>query len=90
MPLLMLYGEGKKAFHRLQLEIIRLSNDQSIFACQGCNEGDVHGVFKEVGKSKPAEPESFTEEEYKRHDNQKVNFIVYPPSCVRPVLHLYG
>ena len=27
----MLYGEGKKAFHRLQLEIIRSSNDQSIF-----------------------------------------------------------
>ena len=32
----MLYGEGKKAFHRLQLEIIRSSNDQSIFAW-GCN-----------------------------------------------------
>ena len=30
MPVL--YGEGKKAFHRLQLEIIRTSNDQSIFA----------------------------------------------------------
>ena len=28
----MLYGEGRKAFHRLQLEIIRTSNDQSIFA----------------------------------------------------------
>ena len=28
----MLYGEGKKAFHRLQLEIIRTSNDHSIFA----------------------------------------------------------
>ena len=28
----MLYGEGKNAFHRLQLEIIRASNDQSIFA----------------------------------------------------------
>ena len=32
----MLYGEGKKAFHRLQLEIIRSSDDQSIFAW--CNE----------------------------------------------------
>ena len=31
----MLYGEGKKAFHRLQLEIIHASNDQSIFAW-GC------------------------------------------------------
>ncbi|KAG6331310.1 hypothetical protein ID866_7777 [Astraeus odoratus] len=28
----MLYGEGKRAFRRLQLEIIRQSNDQSIFA----------------------------------------------------------
>ncbi|KIM65069.1 hypothetical protein SCLCIDRAFT_57344, partial [Scleroderma citrinum Foug A] len=28
----MLYGEGKKAFHGLQLEIIRSSNDQSIVA----------------------------------------------------------
>ncbi|KIM53488.1 hypothetical protein SCLCIDRAFT_138960, partial [Scleroderma citrinum Foug A] len=28
----MLYGEGRKAFHRLQLEIIRASNDQTIFA----------------------------------------------------------
>ena len=33
----MLYGEGKKAFHHLQLEIIRTSNDQSIFAW-GYNE----------------------------------------------------
>ncbi|KAI6040139.1 hypothetical protein EDC04DRAFT_1549837 [Pisolithus marmoratus] len=28
----MLYGEGKKAFQRLQLEVIRMSTDQSIFA----------------------------------------------------------
>ncbi|KAL4082080.1 heterokaryon incompatibility protein-domain-containing protein [Scleroderma yunnanense] len=35
----MLYGEGKKAFHRLQLEIIRTSNDQSVFAW-GQNERD--------------------------------------------------
>ena len=28
----MLYGEGNHAFQRLQLEIIRMSNDQSIFA----------------------------------------------------------
>ena len=36
----MLYGEGKKTFHRLQLEIIRTSNDHSIFAW-GCNERKV-------------------------------------------------
>ncbi|KAI6026958.1 heterokaryon incompatibility protein-domain-containing protein [Pisolithus marmoratus] len=28
----MLYGEGKKAFQRLQLEVIRMSNDQTLFA----------------------------------------------------------
>ena len=28
----MLYGEGKNAFRRLQLEIIRMSNDHSVFA----------------------------------------------------------
>ncbi|KIM56619.1 hypothetical protein SCLCIDRAFT_58021, partial [Scleroderma citrinum Foug A] len=31
MNMPMLYGEGKKAFHHLQLEIIRTLNDQSIF-----------------------------------------------------------
>jgi hypothetical protein len=31
----MLYGEGNKAFERLQLEIIKNSNDQSIFAWDG-------------------------------------------------------
>ena len=31
----MLYGEGKKAFQRLQLEIIRSSNDHSIFVWGG-------------------------------------------------------
>ena len=36
MNLPMLYGEGKEAFHHLQLEIIHALNDQSIFAW-GCN-----------------------------------------------------
>ncbi|KAL4062249.1 heterokaryon incompatibility protein-domain-containing protein [Scleroderma yunnanense] len=36
----MLYGEGKRAFHRLQLEIIRVSNDQSIFAWGAGHFGD--------------------------------------------------
>ncbi|KIK16064.1 hypothetical protein PISMIDRAFT_114057, partial [Pisolithus microcarpus 441] len=34
----MLYGEGKKAFLRLQQEIIRQSSDQSIFAWKPTNE----------------------------------------------------
>ncbi|KAL4077804.1 heterokaryon incompatibility protein-domain-containing protein [Scleroderma citrinum] len=33
----MSYGEGKRAFHRLQLEVIRMSNDQSTFAWRGKN-----------------------------------------------------
>ena len=36
----MLYGKGKKAFHRLQLEIIRTLNDHSIFAWS-CNSINV-------------------------------------------------
>ena len=39
----MLYGEGKKAFHRLQLEIIRASNDQSIFAWDWKGENEQPG-----------------------------------------------
>lgn len=38
MPLL--YGEGNKAFYRLQLEIIRQSDDESIFAWQDSNSHD--------------------------------------------------
>jgi hypothetical protein len=30
--MLPLYGEGRKAFMRLQLEILRMSDDESIFA----------------------------------------------------------
>lgn len=37
----MIYGEGKKAFRRLQLEIMKESNDQSIFAWTGT--GDQRG-----------------------------------------------
>jgi len=40
MNMPMLYGEEKKAFHRLQLEIICMLNDQSIFAW-GCNPTNV-------------------------------------------------
>jgi len=51
----MLYGEGKKAFHRLQLEIIRASNDQSIFAWQwnvrtGSILADDPGYFRYCGR----------------------------------------
>ena len=43
----MLYGEGRKAFHRLQLEIIRTSNDHSIFAwgCRGMGIGRTGSIL---------------------------------------------
>jgi len=34
-----LYGEGENAFHRLQLEILRKSDDESIFAWDGKHNG---------------------------------------------------
>jgi hypothetical protein len=32
VPMPLLYGEGKNAFLRLQLEILKVSNDETIFA----------------------------------------------------------
>ncbi|KAI6143227.1 heterokaryon incompatibility protein-domain-containing protein [Pisolithus tinctorius] len=64
----MLYGEGKKAFQRLQLEVIRMSNDQTLFAWKPAGKlaqtsgvladdpsafWDCHDVFK-------LEPEEFS------------------------------
>ena len=63
----MLYGEGKKAFHRLQLEIIRTSNDQSIFAWS-CNEREVRtgsiladdpSAFSNCSKMELIDPDEF-------------------------------
>jgi hypothetical protein len=46
MPLL--YGEGKKAFHRLQLELLRTTNDHSIFAWRASNRSEEYtGVLAE-------------------------------------------
>jgi len=49
----MLYGEGKKAFHRLQLETIRTSNDQSIFAW------DCNGIEVQTGSILADDPSFF-------------------------------
>ena len=65
----MLYGEGKKAFHRLQLEIIRTSNDQSIFAWSCDGEGvrtgnilaDDPSVFRCCSEMKLMNPDEFIE-----------------------------
>ncbi|KIK28106.1 hypothetical protein PISMIDRAFT_605388 [Pisolithus microcarpus 441] len=39
----MLYGEGKKAFQRLQLEFMRITNDQSVFAWRATKVGSTKG-----------------------------------------------
>ncbi|KAI5997870.1 heterokaryon incompatibility protein-domain-containing protein [Pisolithus orientalis] len=49
----MLYGEGSKAFQRLQLEIIRISSDHSIFAWNPKRE------FRQSGSVLAAGPSSF-------------------------------
>ena len=66
----MLYGEGKKAFHRLQLEVIRTSNDQSIFAwsCNGFDGvrtgnilADDPSVFRCCSEMELMDPDEFIE-----------------------------
>ncbi|KIM68142.1 hypothetical protein SCLCIDRAFT_1006255 [Scleroderma citrinum Foug A] len=65
----MLYGEGKKAFHRLQLAIIRTSNDQSIFAwdCNAINVrtgsilADDPNFFRDCGKMELMNRDEFIE-----------------------------
>ncbi|KAI6041049.1 heterokaryon incompatibility protein-domain-containing protein [Pisolithus marmoratus] len=57
----LLYGEGKNAFRRLQLEIIRTSNDQSIFAWAiliGCSGGPA--ASWQTTRVTSLEPETFT------------------------------
>ncbi|KAI6038180.1 heterokaryon incompatibility protein-domain-containing protein [Pisolithus marmoratus] len=65
----MLYGEGKNAFRRLQLEIIRTSNDQSIFAWDWKREfgwsssflADDPSRFRDCKWVTAMKPERFTE-----------------------------
>lgn len=39
----MLYGEGRRAFERLQLEILRANDDETIFAWEPEDDEDLHG-----------------------------------------------
>ncbi|KAI5993783.1 heterokaryon incompatibility protein-domain-containing protein [Pisolithus orientalis] len=64
----MLYGEGKKAFRRLQLEIIRESSDQSIFAWStwklrtGSDLADDPSDFLDCGNiEKVTEPDEYVD-----------------------------
>ncbi|KAI6156767.1 heterokaryon incompatibility protein-domain-containing protein [Pisolithus tinctorius] len=64
----MLYGEGRHAFRRLQLEIIRTSNDQSIFAWGFTRKSgwsssflaDDPSYFRDCSRVGSFEPELFT------------------------------
>ncbi|KAL4070122.1 heterokaryon incompatibility protein-domain-containing protein [Scleroderma yunnanense] len=68
----MLYGEGKKAFQRFQLEIIRVSDDQSIFAWgagvfgdggrTGSILADDPSFFRDCGKMELMDRDEFIEE----------------------------
>ena len=69
----MLYGEGKKAFHRLQLEIIRSSNDQSIFAWGHASDmrigsilADDPSFFRDCSDMMLLDHDEFIEESKKR------------------------
>ncbi|KAL4068835.1 heterokaryon incompatibility protein-domain-containing protein [Scleroderma yunnanense] len=65
----MLYGEGKNAFQRLQLEIIRMSNDHSIFAWDpkgrirrtGSVLADDPSYFQDCHDIERMEPDEFIE-----------------------------
>ncbi|KAI6001724.1 hypothetical protein EDC04DRAFT_1056984 [Pisolithus marmoratus] len=61
----MLYGEGKKAFRRLQLEIIRESSDHSIFAWSSRRPGGVLAEgpddFGHCRNLRKLEPDEFVE-----------------------------
>lgn len=66
----MVYGEGKNAFQRLQLEIIRKSNDQTIFAWghsrkSGCSSSFLAGDPSDFGDCSDVvrvEPREFIDE----------------------------
>ena len=82
----MLYGEGKKAFHRLQLEIIRSSNDQSIFAW-GHNSKNVRiggiladdpSFFKDCSRMMPLNDSEFIKTFPELSSTNVDNFDVFP------------
>ena len=78
----MLYGEGKKAFHRLQLEIIRSSDDQSIFAW-GCGVrigsifADDPGAFEDCDGMRLMNHDKFIEELPELSSTNADNFDVF-------------
>ncbi|KAL4070098.1 heterokaryon incompatibility protein-domain-containing protein [Scleroderma yunnanense] len=90
----MLYGEGKRAFQRLQLEIIRMSDDQSIFAWGAGRDGDGGqtgsiladdpSFFRDCGEMELMDRDEFIEYEVKKvtqkeeHRSIEDRFGVFP------------
>ncbi|KAI6161025.1 heterokaryon incompatibility protein-domain-containing protein [Pisolithus thermaeus] len=70
----MLYGEGKKAFRRLQLEIIRESSDHSIFAWSSSQPGgalaESPGDFWYCRNMRKLEPDEYVETLIKEYIDQ--------------------
>ncbi|KIO03648.1 hypothetical protein M404DRAFT_26950 [Pisolithus tinctorius Marx 270] len=87
----MLYGEGEKAFQRLQLEIIRTSSDHTIFAWDpfgniqrtGSVLAEDPSDFRYCGRIKKVEPSEFVD--------KLMNYIGYydlgNPWCIRRETH---
>lgn len=71
----MIYGEGKNALRRLQLEIIRTSNDQSIFAW------DAKGRFGRLGNVLAEDPSFF------RYSGRRIAKVA-PTEFIREALKL--
>ena len=79
----MSYGEGKRAFQRLQLEIVRTSNDQSIFAWDpegkapriGSILADDPSVFRDCDDVDIMELDTFTEYHRDRFTDEELCLI---------------
>ena len=85
MPLI--YGEGLKAFLRLQEEIMKSSNDTSVFLWSGDSD-NIYGMLA-------ATPDSFAAAPYvlppgpSHHDNANSNQYTFSKSGVSGLFHLY-
>ncbi|KAL4070101.1 hypothetical protein V8B97DRAFT_2047973 [Scleroderma yunnanense] len=95
MNMPMLYGEGKRAFQHLQLEIICMSDDQSIFAWgathfrdggqTGSILADNPSFFQDCGKMESMDHDKFIKEVMKGRIPKEVLPSVEDCFCVFPV-----
>lgn len=73
MPLL--YGEGRKAFIRLQLEIIRKTDDESIFArTLPCHSFETHGMLATWPDAFAGSSNMTTSQPFQRDDFERLPY----------------